>query len=71
MPDAALIQQFYIPEQVHLWKSLLIEGGKPLEVDTKALGFVPVYDKLEDLQKDFPGVDHITMVKSIQMKQSE
>lgn len=57
MPDPTLIQTFHVPEtKIHLWKSLRVEGGAPLEVDSKAIGFLPVYISKDHLKKEFPDI---------------
>lgn len=69
MADAAIIQQFFIVERIHLWDSLKLQDGTSMAIDTKSLGFCPVYDDEEKAKKDFPNDDIHKVVISFKPKQ--
>ena len=51
---AALISQFHLHEKVYLWSALKMEDGSPMAVDSKAIGFCPVYKSKEELLSENP-----------------
>lgn len=43
------------------WKSVKILGELPVSTDSKASGFLLVYDSLKDLHADWPGANYFTI----------
>lgn len=65
---AALIQKFYLVEKIHPWRNLTMQDGKPLQVDTRSMGFCPVYDDFDKAKKDWPNEEIQTLVVSFKPK---
>lgn len=68
MLEVAVIKKFYLVETLFLWKSLKTADGGMIAVDTKAIGFCPVFETEEQAKAAFPGEDIQTLVISYKTK---
>lgn len=54
---------YYAPLQVLPWSALTIEGKSSKNIVMESagvIGFLPIYDNLDTLKKDYPGGEYIT-----------
>ena len=52
-------KKYYIPLGIHEWESLMIDGENVKEppTDTKAIGFVPVFESASAVVAEYPNFD--------------
>ena len=52
---------YYVLALRKTWESVKLFGELPVSTDSKANGFLLVYDSLDDLHADWPGANYFTV----------